>query len=283
MVGESGTSQSGKVYHYYKCVTAKKKGGCHRKALRKDAIEKLVMRKTVQSVFECNAMDSLVEHLMMWQAKENTAIPLLQRELQEVEKSLENMARAIEQGIINPTTKRRMDELTEQKTDLEVKIAREEIQTQILTREQVKFWLSKMIDLNLASQDNKQRIIDTFVNSIYVHDDRVIINFNCREESETIPLKLSTYVSDLRGLGEPPHRTIRSHSRKASFQRLTSRRTIKTASLAFIPLQINIMNEILNFIGVTKTMCRLTALQAYRSSSLLPLPTLPTVQLLLIF
>ncbi len=58
IVGEGGTSQSGKVYHYYKCVTAKKKGGCHRKAVRKDAIEELVMRKTVQSVFECNAMDS---------------------------------------------------------------------------------------------------------------------------------------------------------------------------------------------------------------------------------
>ncbi len=108
---------------------------------------------------------------MMWQAKENTVVPLLRRELQEVEKSLENMARAIEQGIINPTTKRCMDELTEQKTDLEVRIAREEIQAQILTREQVKFWLSKMIDLNLASQYNKQRIIDTFVNLIYVHDD----------------------------------------------------------------------------------------------------------------
>ena len=203
MVGEGGTSQSGKVYHYYKCVTAKKKGGCHRKAVRKDAIEELVMRKTVQSVFECNAMDSLVEHLMMWQAKENTAVPLLQRELQEVEKSLENMARAIEQGIINPTTKKRMDELTAQKTDLEVKIAREEIQTQILTREQVKFWLSKMIDLNLASQDNKQRIIDTFVNSIYVHDDRVIINFNCREESEVVPLQLNKNCSFLQGPGEP--------------------------------------------------------------------------------
>ena len=80
MVGEGGTSQSGKVYHYYKCVSAKKKRGCHRKAVRKDAIEELVMRKTVQSVFECNAMDSFVEHLMMWQAKENTVVPLLQRE-----------------------------------------------------------------------------------------------------------------------------------------------------------------------------------------------------------
>ena len=96
-----------------------------------------------------------------------------------------------------------MDELTEQKTDLEVKIAREEIQEQILTREQVKFWLSKMIDLNLASQDNKQRIIDTFVNSIYVYDDKAVINFNCREESEVVPLQLNQNCSFLQGLGEP--------------------------------------------------------------------------------
>ncbi len=60
-----------------------------------------------------------------------------------------------------------------------------------------------MVSLDLASRNNKQRIIDTFVNSIYVYDDKAVINFNCREESETIPLKLSTYVSDLRGLGEP--------------------------------------------------------------------------------
>ncbi len=139
LVGESGTSGSGKVHHYYKCVTAKKRLGYKRKALRKNDIEELVMRKTIQSVFECNAMDGLVEHLMMWQAKENTVVPLLQREMAEGEKSLENMARAIEQGIINPTTKKHMDDLTEQKADLEVKIAREEIQEQILTREQVEF------------------------------------------------------------------------------------------------------------------------------------------------
>ena len=210
MVGEGGTSGSGKVHHYYKCVTAKKKRGCHRKALRKNDIEELVMRKTVQSVFECNAMDSLVDHLMEWQAKENTVVPLLQRELEDVEKSLENMARAIEQGIINPTTKRRMDELTAQKTDLEVKIAREEIQSQILTGDQVKFWLSKMVNLNLAEQDNKQRIIDTFINSVYVYDDKVVINFNCREGSEVIPLQLNKTRSFLHTLGEPS-RTKENH------------------------------------------------------------------------
>ena len=85
-----------------------------------------------------------------------------------------------------------------------MKIAREEIQKQILTKDQIEFWLSKMITLDLATSDNRQRIIDTFVNSIYIYDDRAVINFNCREESETVPLQLSTYVSDLQGLGEPP-------------------------------------------------------------------------------
>jgi hypothetical protein len=84
-----------------------------------------------------------------------------------------------------------------------VKIAREEIQTQILTREQVEFWLKNMARLNLLSNDNKQRIIDTFVNSIYVYDDKLIINFNCREDSETIPLALTDNCSFLQAVGEP--------------------------------------------------------------------------------
>ncbi|MGN0596493.1 MAG: hypothetical protein ACI4J1_04100 [Ruminiclostridium sp.] len=41
----------------------------------------------------------------------------------------------MEQGIINSTTRKRMSELEEQKTDLQVKIAREEIQANILTKE----------------------------------------------------------------------------------------------------------------------------------------------------
>ena len=145
--------------------------------------------------------------------------------LADVEKSLDNMARAIEQGIVNLTTKRRMDELTAQKTDLEVRIAREEIQAQILTKDQVKFWLSKMSTLNLAEQDNKQRIIDTFINSIYVHDDRIIVNFNCREGSEVIPLQLNKSSSFLQVLGEqafrPSQMALLSHCHKDTSIKVT--------------------------------------------------------------
>lgn len=109
---------------------------------------------------------------------------------------------AIEQGIITSTTKKRLAELETLKTDLEVKIAKEEIQSQILTREQVEFWLKNMEKLNLANADNRQRIINTFINSIYVHDDKFVVNFNCREESEVIPRDLEGDVSSLTILGE---------------------------------------------------------------------------------
>ena len=84
-----------------------------------------------------------------------------------------------------------------------MKIAREEIQTQILTKDQVKFWLKNMEKLDLASIDNRQRIINTFVNSIYVYEDRFEVNFNCREGFETIPLDIERFVSRLEIVGEP--------------------------------------------------------------------------------
>ena len=79
-----------------------------------------------------------------------------------------------------------------QKVDIEAKIAKEEIQSQILTKEQILYWLNRMRELNLMNEDSRECVIDTFINSVYVYDDKVVINFNCREDSETIPLAFSS-------------------------------------------------------------------------------------------
>lgn len=43
MVGESGTSRTMKVHHYYKCVTAKNKKIYKKKSVKKDWLENLVI------------------------------------------------------------------------------------------------------------------------------------------------------------------------------------------------------------------------------------------------
>lgn len=200
--GESGTGRTGEKYHYYKCVKAKKFDGCDKKAIKKDPAEKAVLDTIIKYIFVDEVISEISERVTAWQEKEDTTIPIFQRELADVEKSLANVMAAIEQGIITSTTKKRLAELETLKTDLEVKIAKEEIQSQILTREQVEFWLKNMEKLNLANADNRQRIINTFINSIYVHDDKFVVNFNCREESEVIPRDLEGDVSSLTILGE---------------------------------------------------------------------------------
>ena len=153
-------------------------------------------------MFDAETIDMIADRVLDWQEKTNTTLPILERELADVEKSLGNVMAAIEQGILTPTTKKRMEELEEQHKDLEVKIAKERFGTQLLTKDQIVFWLTKMTELDLAQDSNKQRIVDTFVNSIYVHEDRAVINLNCHEDEEIVPFEVES-GSFLSMVGEP--------------------------------------------------------------------------------
>ena len=55
-------------------------------------------------------------------------------------KRIENIVSAIEQGIITPATRQRLDELEEQRKALETNILQEQIAKPLLTREQLLFW-----------------------------------------------------------------------------------------------------------------------------------------------
>jgi DNA invertase Pin-like site-specific DNA recombinase len=218
MVGESGTGRENKKYHYYKCVSAKKKKGCPKRTIRKEFIENLVVDSVVRNLFNPDTIDRISDAVMAEQDKESTVIPLLERELAETEKTLNNVMAAIEQGIITDTTKRRMKELEAKKSEIETKIIREEIKERRLTKEQIVAWLTRLTELDLADEGNKLRIIETYVNSVYAYDDKIVVNFNCREEPETVPLplKIVTDVSDLLTVGEPLVFTRETACRAAS-------------------------------------------------------------------
>lgn len=130
----------------------------------------------------------------------------MQRELADVEKSIGNFLKAIEMGIITEATQKHLAELEAQKSDINVRIAKEEIKSRVLTKEQILFWLNKMKEIDILDEDNRERIVDTFINSIYVYDDRIVINYNCGEESETILPDSMGVSSDFLTVGEPNFR-----------------------------------------------------------------------------
>ena len=189
MFGESGTSRTGEVHRYYKCATAKKHKGCKKKTVRKQWLEDLVVNQTMQLVRDDAAMESIIAKVMELQNKENTNIPLYEKQLRDAESGIQNMLNAIQAGILTSSTKERLEQLEETKRELEARIAEEKLAKPKVTEDFIRFWLLRFRKLNMNQKDQRQALVDTFINSIYLYDDKVLITFNYKEGTQTIPFE----------------------------------------------------------------------------------------------
>ena len=186
MFGESGTSRTGEVHRYYKCATAKKKKGCKKKTVRKQWLEDLVVNQTMQLVKDDAAMESIIAKVMELQNKENTNIPLYEKQLRDAESGIQNMLNAVQAGILTSSTKERLEQLEETKRELEARIAEEKLAKPKVTEEFIRFWLLRFRKLDMSLKDQRQALVDTFINAIYLYDDKVLITFNYKEGTQTI-------------------------------------------------------------------------------------------------
>lgn len=202
MVGESGTSCNGNIYYYYKCRSAKQKTGCKQKAVKKHLIENAVIERTIATLYDEKMLESLSEQAISLLKKENPLLPQLKKQLAETEKGIENMLNAIQQGILTKSTKQRLDELEETKERLEISVMQEEIENLTLTKEQILCWLHRFRTLDISKPEYRQQLVDYFVNSVYLFGDRLIINYNYKERTETISFN-DVKCSDLMSLAQP--------------------------------------------------------------------------------
>ena len=188
MFGECGTGRNKVVHHYYKCATAKRFKTCKKKTVRKEWLEDLVVAETMKLIQDDAVIDAIVAEVMELQDQENTTLPLLEKQMREVENGIENMLNAIQQGIFTVSTKQRLEELEATKEQLTVSILQEELQKPHLSREQILFFLQRFRAVDPTKQEQRQRLIDSFVNAVYVYDDKIILTFNYQDGTETITL-----------------------------------------------------------------------------------------------
>ena len=195
MFGESGTSRTGEVHRYYKCATAKKHKGCKKKTARKQWLEDLVVNQTMQLVKDDAAMESIIAKVMELQDRENTNLPLYEKQLRDAESGIQNMLNAIQAGILTSSTKERLEQLEETKRELEARIAEEKLAKPKVTEEFIRFWLLRLRKLDMSLKDQRQALVDTFINAIYLYDDKVLITFNYKEGTQTVTFGEATEVA----------------------------------------------------------------------------------------
>ena len=161
----------------------------------------------MQRVMDEEKINRLIDAILVMQEQEDTTTPALRSQLAETESSFGNILKAIEQGIFTPSTKQRLDELEARKEEILANIQTAELQKPKLTREQMTAWFEQFRHGDPANRDFQKRLIDTFVNAVYVFDDKLVLTYNYQHGTQTISLDEieSALGSDLR-CGSPPNK-----------------------------------------------------------------------------
>ena len=186
MFGESGTSQSGATYHYYKCSSAKKKTGCNRKPVKKKWIEDAVLDQVKTVLHDDVFIGDVVHKYLEYQQQENTVIPYLEKNLSDTQRSIDNLIAAIEQGIITPSTKQRLETLEVTKRELEDKILIENMKRPLRTEDELWAWFRYMRNFDLTILEERRQLIDVFVNTVFLYNDRFLLTLNFGYGSKTV-------------------------------------------------------------------------------------------------
>ena len=187
--GESGTSHTGAVSYYYKCSARKKRlNDCQKSIIKKEKLETLVIDTTLSLLRNPTNLDAIADAAIetyKQQQRDKSILSILTNEYNQTKKTLGNVMKAIEEGILTPTTKLRMEELEQKLVELEDKIQIEQysLQTQI-TKEQVIAFLEHSIACD------PKTIVYTAINKIILFDDKIKIYYNLIDN--TYPDELSS-------------------------------------------------------------------------------------------
>ena len=82
-----------------------------------------------------------------------------------------------------------MIELEQTRDEIKLKLIKEEMKKPTITKEGLVLWLKHIQSMSLETKEHKQRLIDIFVNAVYLYDDKLVITFNYKEANKTVTLK----------------------------------------------------------------------------------------------
>lgn len=183
-IGDSALKKD-KRYNYYSCANRKNKNKCDSKPIPKEKLEDYVVSKTIEKVLHDNVIEEIANSAIEFYNKEvsqNTVLNKLELELKEVNISLNNIQKAIEQGIFSKTTSQRMQELEDGKETLELRISQEKFLLKApISKERIIHFLSKFKVGDLSEEKYKENVCNTFVNKIIINKENTAIFYNYTE------------------------------------------------------------------------------------------------------
>lgn len=177
MIGTSGTSKTGKIHSYYTCLERNKRHNCKKSNENKEKLEDEIITKIKEKVLQPVNIDLIATNILK-EYKNNIndlKIKEYKAKLKDIEKKLDNITVQFistkNKNILDRLNKE-ADDLTELQENYEEQIKKLTLATSIKhSKEDIIDYLNTFIFKNEESIEDKQKLIDTFVNAIYVFDD----------------------------------------------------------------------------------------------------------------
>lgn len=208
MTSDLGTSQNGTVHAYYSCSRRKtahgvRGGKCKKKSERQDFLEWYIVRQTMSHVLTDTRIAEISERLekLSHEDQASTSIREIEARQKEINKELDDLTDKLiatnNQSIINRINTR-ADELTAELSTLDIDLSHLRLQVDhTLTAQQIAAYLRSLRTGDPLDQDFRRRIIDTFIQRVYLFDDKILVYYNIKE---TAPITYDQALDDLDGL-----------------------------------------------------------------------------------
>ena len=185
MVGVNGRSRSGQKYYYYQCSHKKYPYHCEKKTERKEHLERFVVEQTLNFVLTPKQIKKIAKAVVDEYKKEfsNDRVTELQNAITRIDREMEKLIDALVDApkVAHKKIYDRMEAIGLQKEDLQEELTKLTVASRIaLTEQEVAAWLKQFCNGDIDDDEFCARIIDVFINSVYVYDDRTVIFYNIR-------------------------------------------------------------------------------------------------------
>lgn len=180
MQGVSGRSKTGRIYYYYYCSSQRKqRTSCKKAKIRKELIEHLVSDILKNLLQDTENLASLAVDAADYYSKNyrNTGyLEGLEAKYKEIEKSLENLLKVIESGVLSSTITDRIQSLEEQRASLQDAIQAETVRASLCEdQHSIQAYWDNFLHADFDNPETRSMILEYFVDKIYLYDDKIII------------------------------------------------------------------------------------------------------------
>lgn len=185
LVGESGRGKLGKKYFYYKCGNKKRGGACELKPIRKEMLEEIVIRATVEDMLTDETIGALTDEIIRVQDADLADDPVvaLKSQLDSCRKRQRNIIAAIEEsGARGLAT--RLAALEDEEQELVIEIKKAEIKRPRLSREEIEGWLRSFRGGDVTDTEFCRKIVETFIARVELTNEVAIIYYNISDKKK---------------------------------------------------------------------------------------------------